>query len=300
MSLGRPVLAPWPGRVLGVDAGGSSTRLAVVEEGRVVDEWQDRPLNVLLSPELTGPLATMIRRAGVDRAGIGLPGLRSVAQARRLAGTLAKETGALVRATTDVDVALLGAFLGDPGIVVVAGTGSVAAGTDGRRRMRAGGHGFLLGDEGSGYWIGQQALRAALRARDGLGPPTRLAEVVTGAWGCGLDAALARVYRHPVERNLLAGLAPLVAAETDPEAGRILRAAAESLAGLAQALRDRLGALPVAAVGGVFGSAQVRRRFEELVGPSAPLAPPAVGAALLAAPHHVSSHRGSGQCPPDR
>ena len=59
--------------------------------------------------------------------------------------------------------------MGAPGIVVIAGTGSVALGWDGERFARSGGHGFLLGDEGSAYWIGREAVRSALRFEEQAG-----------------------------------------------------------------------------------------------------------------------------------
>ena len=99
----------------------------------------------------------------------------------------------------DTDAALAGAFAGRPGIVVIAGTGSGAAGRDAAgRTVRVGGHGFLLGDEGGGYWIGREAVRAALRAADGTGPPTALIDVVRAAFDT-LTGAETEVHQRPTD-----------------------------------------------------------------------------------------------------
>ena len=183
----------------------------------------------------------------------------------------------------DTDAALAGAFAGRPGIVVIAGTGSGAAGRDAAgRTVRVGGHGFLLGDEGGGYWIGREAVRAALRAADGTGPATALVAAVERAFG-SLAGAEQDVHRHPTDRGLLARLVPDVAAldAADGEAARILAEAAAYLAELASAVRARLGDLPVAGVGGIFACAPVREAFRAATGAADPVEPPELGALRL-------------------
>jgi glucosamine kinase len=284
---GHHVLLHLPGRILGVDAGGSGTRVVILEGGTVTPQSAGPPMNALLTDGFAGQLGEIIRAAGATAAGIGLPGLRQPDQARQLGETLTRQTGCPVHVTSDADSAQAGAFLGAPGVVVIAGTGSAAFGSDGARHARAGGHGFLLGDEGSAYWIGRAAVRAALRWADGMGGSALIHDAVVQATGDGLDALIGVVSTHPAERDRLTVLAPVITglAAEDPEARTIARRAAGHLAALAGAVRRRLDPgrpLPVAGAGGVFGAPVIWDRFAELTGATRPLAPAAVGAALLA------------------
>jgi glucosamine kinase len=281
----RAVAGALPGRLLGIDAGGSGTRVIMLERGQVTVLPDGPPMNALLTPGLTEYLGPIISAAGATAAGIGLPGVRLAGQADQIGQALARRAGHPVHVTGDPDAARCGAFLGAPGIVVIAGTGSVALGWDGERFARAGGHGFLLGDEGSAYWIGREAVRAALRFEEQAGGSELLHRTVIQATGSGLDALISEVNKHPADRGRLAVLAPAVTAIAghDPEAQRIIRCAAGHLAALAESIRRRLGPLPVAGAGGVFGAPPIWARFTDLTGATRPLAPPAVGAALLAA-----------------
>src|SRR6266581_1820269 len=118
---------------------------------------------------VAGHLRQIIDAADATAAGVGMPGVRQPGWARDLSDTLTRQTGCPVHVTGDADSARAGAFLGAPGVVVIAGTGSMASGWNGESSARAGGHGFLLGDEGGAYWIGRAAVRAALRWEDGMG-----------------------------------------------------------------------------------------------------------------------------------
>src|SRR5207249_7827038 len=81
--------------------------------------------------------------------------------------------------THDALIALSGATGGEPGIVAIAGTGSIAFGRNGDgQTARAGGWGYIFGDEGGGFDITRQALRAALRFEEGWGPPTALGDLL--------------------------------------------------------------------------------------------------------------------------
>jgi glucosamine kinase len=281
----RAVISTLPGRLLGIDAGGSGTRVVLLEGGQLTARPAGPPMNALLTQGLADQLLDIIGTAGPTAVGIGLPGVRSAGQARRLSQTLTRRAGCPVHVTDDADAARCGAFLGAPGVVVIAGTGSAALGWDGNRFARAGGHGFLLGDEGSAYWIGREAVRAALRFQEQAGGSELIHRTVTQASGSDLDGLIREVSAHPGERGRLTVLAPAVTAIAgrDPEAHRIVRCAAGHLAALARSIGRRLGPLPVTGTGGVFGAPAVWARFAELTGAARPLAPPAVGAALLAA-----------------
>ena len=281
----RAVASALPGRLLGVDAGGSGTRVVVLEGGRVTVQPDGPPMNALLTTGVADHLQRIIGAAGATAAGIGLPGVRRADQARGLGRALARQAGCPVHVTGDADAARCGAFLGAPGIVVIAGTGSAALGWDGERFARAGGHGFLLGDEGSAYWIGREAVRAALRLDEQAGGSELICRTVIQSTGSGLDVLIGELNAHPADRGRLTVLAPAVMAIAgqDAEAQRIARCAAEHLAALAESIRQRLGPLPVAGAGGVFRAPAIWARFTELTGAARPLAPAAVGAALLAA-----------------
>ncbi len=271
--------------ILGVDAGGTATRAVLVRDGAVVERIESEPLNALLDTGVAERLVQLVRESGAALAGIGLPGLRGEAAAAGLQSQIASRVEAQVAVADDAEIARLGAFNGGPGIVVVAGTGSIALGCDGRgRRARAGGHGYLLGDEGGGYWIGLEALRAALRSRDGSGPRTRLETGLPERLGADLDRLLRDVYAAPADRLRLACLAPFVAevAEADEVARALLSEATDHLVALANLLRYRLGPLPVAPVGGVFGASAIRARFARETGAVEPIASPELGAVHLA------------------
>jgi N-acetylglucosamine kinase-like BadF-type ATPase len=282
--LPRGFPGPLPGRLLGIDAGGSVTRVVLVADGQVIHRFTAPAMNALLSRDLADRLAELIGGTGATAAGIGMPGLRSPADAARLGAELTRRAGCPVRVTTDGETAWLGAFGTAPGIAVFAGTGSGAMGCDGERWARAGGHGFLLGDEGSAYWIGRTAASAALRWEDGMGDAALLRDAVVEASGASLSALVEDVHSHPSERGRLAMLAPVVTAlaSEDEAARRISLEAAGHLAELALAVRRRLGPLPVCGMGGVLGAPVIWNRFAELTGAVRPLAPPEMGAVLLA------------------
>jgi len=275
---------PLPGRLLGIDAGGGATRVVLVAGGEVVRRQVAPPMNALLTEDVSERLLGLVTGWDATAAGIGLPGLRSPAARARLAAELTRRADRPVHVTGDGETALLGAFGARPGIAVFAGTGSGATGWDGRRWARAGGHGFLLGDEGSAYWIGRAAVNAALRWEDGMGGSAALRDAVMQASGSDLAALVAEVHAHPAERRLLSRLAPVITdlAGQDETARYIAERAAVHLAALAQAVRAELGPLPVCGLGGVLAAPVIWHRFTELTGAARPLAPPEIGAALLA------------------
>ena len=274
-----------PGRILGIDVGGSGTRVILLENGTVTPRPEGPPMNALLTDCYAAQLSQIIEAADATAAGVGMAGLRQPGQARELSEALTRQTGRPVHVTSDADTARAGAFLGAPGVVVIAGTGSMASGWNGESSARAGGHGFLLGDEGSAYWIGRAAVRAALSWEDGMDRGSALIHrAVIEAAGQSLEALIGEVCTHPAERGLLTALAPVVTAlaAEDPEARKIALRAAEHLAALAEAIRRRLGPLPVAGAGRVFSAPVIWDRFAELTGAVRPLAAATVGAALLA------------------
>jgi N-acetylglucosamine kinase-like BadF-type ATPase len=296
-SLGVPL------RVLGVDAGGSATRAVLVRDGEILARFEEAPLNVLLQADSHDRLADLITASGAAAAGLGLAGLRGRAEAAEMERRLRNATGVDVVVVDDTEATLVGAFGDGPGIVVIAGTGSNALGRgrDGRT-ARAGGYGFLLGDEGSAYWFASQALRAALRSHDRTGPKTEALEAAAAAeYGLDFEGIVRLVYSDPSDRQLVARLARTVMAlDHDPVMTAILDAGTDCLVALAHVLGAQLGSdqraddLPIAMHGGVFENAYVRRRFVGATGAMAAARAPEFGAVDLAL-HHVQQRatRGS-------
>jgi len=176
--------------------------------------------------------------------------------------------------THDAAIALTGALAGEPGIIAIAGTGSMAFGRSAvGRSARAGGWGYAFGDEGGAFDLVRQALRAALRREEGWGPPTALGELLLEA--CGAKDAndlMHRFYTGEWPRESIAALAPLVdqaAAGGDGVALEILKGAAQALAIIVGVVREHLYEQREPAVvsyaGGVFRSAVVLERFRMLV-----------------------------------
>ena len=160
----------------------------------------------------------------------------------------------------DAHIALVAGAPDGCGIVVIAGTGSIAygVGADGAR-ARSGGWGYLLGDEGSAYWLGHAAVRLGIRAADGRGRPTSLYERVCGDLGLRDPQALVSWFYDPdLSRYRVAGLASLVeeaATAGDRAADELLDQAAEHLASAARSVARQLvvdGDYPLVLAGGVF------------------------------------------------
>jgi N-acetylglucosamine kinase-like BadF-type ATPase len=170
---------------------------------------------------------------------------------------------ARIRVVPDYVTNLLGASRGGPGVVVVAGGGSVAYGrTADGREATAGGFGYLLGDEGGGFDIGRRAIAAAIHAHDGRGPWTELTQIVCKAFGVSDLADIKRiVYVPQIPRERIAGLVPAVVRAAEAEDGvarSILSGAGRDLGHLALAVTRRLfdsgKKVDVYPTGGVFAA----------------------------------------------
>jgi len=238
--------------VVGVDAGGSRTRVGVWRDGERLGEGLGpgaavRPGRALQSAaQIAAAAKTTLARLGLTYADLlvaGVAGAGRREEADLLREALRGERVAeRIRVTTDIELALAAAP--DLDAVLVAGTGSVAIARADGGPVRVGGHGWQMGDEGGGYWIGREALAAVGRSADGRTEPTSLTErlLKAGAAPTARDLAAWAAVATPRE---VASLAPAVAAAArsgDDAAIRILERATAELESLVRALADRRGA----------------------------------------------------------
>lgn len=258
--------------VIGLDGGGTATRIAVADgdgrellrrtgpAGRVDPGRPAASADTLIrlvrdtAAEADLPLPASALCAGL--AGVGATAPRDHVRSA-LAGAGIAERIAVV---PDGEIALEGALAGAPGILLIAGTGSGAWGRGENDRIaRCGGWGMVVGDEGSGYAMGRAALRAALHAADGRGESTTLLPDLLGVLAAAGPEELA-AWAGSAEKAEIAALAPLVmrAAQTsDGVAEGILETAARDLARHVEALIERLAPwsapVPVVFHGGALG-----------------------------------------------
>jgi N-acetylglucosamine kinase-like BadF-type ATPase len=188
---------------------------------------------------------------------VGAAGLATLGDALRaeLPGLLARELGVRsVALAADAVTAYVGALGPRPGAVLAAGTGLIAIGTDLTRWRRADGWGHLLGDCGSGAWIGRAGLEAALRAYDGRpGGSAGLLACAEEMFG-PMPGLPGKLYPRPDRPAVLASFAPQVAARADgdPVAAGILGAAARHMAESAAAVCPAVGETRVSVTGGLL------------------------------------------------
>jgi glucosamine kinase len=271
------------GRYLGVDMGGSKTRAYLLQEPAAPRSWQAPGGNLTLDPEAAlAVLLPLVREAAPAVACLGLAGARTAPAALAwLAGELEGQAGR-VTLMTDADLALTAAFGTEAdGIVVCAGTGSVAAVRHAGATHLVGGHGFLLDDAGSAYDLGKHLIAAALRDRDRGGES--LVREVEPLLGEPIDAFVRRAYADPADRAPLARLAEHVPAIQHPVASELLTDAAEALVDLVGIARERFGPLPVRLAGGVFRIPAVTETLQRRCGAELAQTSPEVAAARLAA-----------------
>jgi N-acetylglucosamine kinase-like BadF-type ATPase len=176
----------------------------------------------------------------------GLAGAGRESEQTRIANwAVARGIAAKVRVVGDAEPILAAASPENCGIALICGTGSLAWGRNRAGEIaRAGGWGYLLGDEGSGYAIALSGLRAAMRAADGRGPPTDLlGALLQKLQADSPEQLIGKVYSSEVTRERLAELASVVFEfrSTDDEAGRIIAAAARELAEMVTTVAAKLG-----------------------------------------------------------
>ena len=272
---------------LGIDGGGTKTTCVIGDESQTLAVATAGPSNIV--------------RVGEKRACESLhEGVRQACEAakitpQQIACTVAGESGATrpeIRAIAlrilsevlpmpahvvgDMEIAVEAAFDTSPGVIVIAGTGSIAYGRDCLgNTARAGGWGFAIGDEGSAHWIGRQAVTAVLRASDceAVNPNRHAAftnSTLVGsllrAWSAdSLDDLAGKANMLPPPD--FAQLFPVLANSKDEIARKVLMNAGQELARIAALMTRRLfptnesQSVPVAMIGGVFRHASVVREI---------------------------------------
>jgi N-acetylglucosamine kinase-like BadF-type ATPase len=271
---------------LGIDGGQSSTTALIGDAGgRVAGSGRGGPCNHVSGPEgrtkFINAIGGCVRTACAE-AGLNPDTAEFDSVCAGFSGGPADKAGYLgelirtrrMTVTTDAVIALSGAMAGAPGIITIAGTGSISYGRNaGHKFARVGGWGYIYGDEGSGFDLTRQALRAMLRNEEGWGPPTVLRDRLLAATGAAdANDLMHRFYTAEFPRPRIASYATLVdeaACEGDAVARNILLNAAQQLATTTSAVRSQLfdqrAPVDVAWIGGVYRSAILLERFRLLV-----------------------------------
>jgi N-acetylglucosamine kinase-like BadF-type ATPase len=241
--------------VLGIDAGGTKTVcLLADDDGGVLAESHAGGANLQASGELEVEkvlhhvMEETLSEHDVrpDAICLGIAGVDRPTDAQAVRGIMRRiGLKSPVVVVNDALVALVAGVGEQPGVVVLAGTGSIAYGVDAARKAaRAGGWGYLLGDEGGGFWIGRAALSAVVRQFDGRGPVTMLTELILDEMRLATPSELIHaIYDRGFQRSLVANLAHLVPQAMnagDAVATHILARAAEELVAAAASVVTRL------------------------------------------------------------
>lgn len=291
-------------RVLGIDIGGSASRARLVVDGQVVAEAQAGSASLTaVGPEAAEQaLAALLGRlpgagaGSLDAICAGAAGLTAPDTSRFLRARLEPLTRSGVVVITDDAALVLPAAGIDDGISVICGTGSIATGQWQGHRLRAGGWGYLLGDEGGGYWIVREAVRILLSRRDRDAPAGALADRLLTASELADTGSLHAAFLGRPQPRYWARYAPAVLDCDDPAAADLAEAAAGALARLVSVVATRLAVqhaaprgLPVVLAGGLMAHDRLWRAAAGAVTRAVPgsavtrlAEPPVAGAVRLA------------------
>ncbi len=271
---------------LGVDGGQSSTTALIADDtGRVIGRGRGGPCNHVTASEgrkrffsaLSECLEGACEQAGLDSttvifacACLGFSG--GPEDKERYSRELIRSTQ--YKITHDAEIALSGATAGEPGIIIIAGTGSMAFGRNAEgKTARAGGWGHIFGDEGGAFDITRRALRAALQYEEGWGPSTILRDLLLKQTGAANANELLHLFYTPeYSRQRVASLCPLVtraAEEGDNVALGIFDTSSAELARFVEGVHHHLfragERVRLAYIGGAFRSAPLLASFTNRV-----------------------------------
>ncbi len=293
---------------LGIDGGGSKTSCVIGDENSVLGTGMSAGSNVVRVGETQARkslgiavraacaeakiIPAQIKKTCVGIAGGARPEIANVV--RRL---LLELIGGEIEIVGDQVIAMEAGFGSGPGVIVIAGTGSIAYGRNTEGTLaRAGGWGFAISDEGSGHWIGRAAVAASLRTYDQAGHESTspLLEGIMKFWGVTLVEQLVVMANSAPDFSALLPTVLFATEAGDHVASNVLTQAGLDLAGLAGIVIDRIfgkdESVPVAVSGGVFyNCALVREIFDQRIRDAYPqtslknqLIDPASGALALA------------------
>jgi glucosamine kinase len=271
---------------LGIDAGGTTTRAAIADEEQVLARAQSGSIKTMRVPPAQAEVNLRTLLSELEAAS-GVPVRHVTSTCIGIAGstvssvngwvwrTLGPMLGGDLHVCGDADIALDGAFPGEGGVLVIAGTGSNTLGrTTKGDLVTVGGWGPMLADEGSGHWIGHQAMRAALRAHDEQDAPVKLLNALAAQWKADTLEQLVET-AHAMPAADFAALTPTVvevAEQGDALALNILRQAGRDLGRDASVALRKLLALDadaprrVAFIGGVLENiAPVRKSMVQTI-----------------------------------
>jgi N-acetylglucosamine kinase-like BadF-type ATPase len=292
----------------GIDGGQSSTKALLADEtGKVIGRGRGGPCNHVGSMEGRAKFLSAVGdclRQAYHEAGLESTSVRFASVCLGLSGG-AEDKEAYIKElipseryklTHDAEIALIGGTAGEPGIIIIAGTGSIAFGRNGQMQTaRAGGWGYIFGDEGGGFDLARQGLRRALQYEEGWGPPTVLHKALLEASGAASANALLHELYNKFDRQQIAGYAKLVtnaAEQGDEVALEVLKTAAESLTSYVTGVYNQLfkkgETVQIVAVGGVFKSHAFTQKLMQNIYTSilcplgSPKLSPAAGALLEA------------------
>ena len=288
--------------VVGLDGGGTKTLMVAADrDGAVRAVFEDSGCNPFDNIHWRETLARLRERsaavcAEAEAIGFGMPGYGEVEEASIQQDAEARLFGGRrTSVMNDVKAAFEGAFCDEPGVLLLAGTGSMVwARSSSGRDVRVGGWGYQFGDEGSAFWIGQQAVARASRAIDGRSDAMGFARALYAHIRISFDEPYGALISWYASRgHLRADIAALARfvdamAETEPEAAAILDEASEHLARHVTAAWkaiDGRGPAVWSIAGGAFRSETLRLRVAEKVGSPfrQPRLPPVGGAIRRAA-----------------
>jgi len=264
---------------LGIDGGGSKTSCLIGDEISVLASGTSKGSNVIRVGEAAARQAlhdairqacvsANITPAQIQRACVGLAGAARPEVRNPVHRMIVEIISGNIEITGDMEIALEAAFGENPGVIVIAGTGSIAYGRNAAgQTTRAGGWGFAISDEGSGYWIGKTAVATAVREGD-QAQDTCLLKAIAKSWGITTHQQVVMAANGTPAPDF-AALFPVVlkaAEKQNKQAREVLTQAAKELVTLAEDVLNRVfldaATVPVAMSGGVFThSSQVREVF---------------------------------------
>lgn len=264
---------------LGIDGGGTKTTCVIGDEHSVLGTGTAGGSNIVRVGETTARtnLHAAIRQtcaaahvppADIAATCIGVAGVSAKDVTNKVRDIIAEIVTGEVRVVGDMEIAMQAAHGDGPGVIVIAGTGSMAfARDDSGRTVRAGGWGYAVSDEGSAHWIGRQAVVRALRDSDS-DKPSSLLKLIQLEWNAERMEDVVKTANSNPPPNF-ARLFPILAksaGESDPAVCDLFRDAALELAGLAERVirrlwgEDAMRNVPVAMIGGVFRSSDLVRQ----------------------------------------